>query len=164
MRCGSIAVSATLAAVLIAVPVRGGQCGSREGETALRTAALQQYLMVAALTCQRVSAYNSFVVSHQSELQQSDRALLALFMSRNARTGDADYNAFKTWLANSASMRSLHDPQFCVIADAAFGAATERGTPLAQLVYERPVPLDISAECGRQADASLQRQASLGVR
>jgi len=166
---GSFAVSATLAAVLISGSAFAGpSCGGREGEAALRTAALQQYLMVAALTCQRVPAYNGFVVAHQSELQQSDHALLRLFVGRNARTGDADYNAYKTWLANAASMRSLHDPQFCAIADAAFGAATERDKPLAQLVDERPVPLDISQACGQQTNAapaeSLQRQASLIAR
>ena len=156
-------LSLTLAGLLSAGPVAAGQsCGSREGEAALRTAALQQYLMVAALTCRRVSAYNGFVVSHQTELQQSDKALLALFMSRDAHTGDDDYNAYKTWLANASSMRSLHDPQFCMIADAAFGAATESGKPLAQIVDERPVPLDISEACNdRQA---LQRHAALDGR
>lgn len=147
-------------ALLLSSAFAGPSCETPQGAAPLKTAALQQYLMVAALTCQRVPAYNLFVTSHQRELQQSDKSLLELFMRRDARSGDAQYNAYKTWLANAASMRSLHDPQFCQIADAAFGAAIDAGKPLAQIVSERPVPLDISdVEC--DTNATLQRHAAL---
>jgi hypothetical protein len=136
----------------------GSACEVPRDVAALRTAALQQYLMVAALTCHDISAYNGFVRSHQGELQESDRTLLDHFVRRNARTGDGDYNAYKTWLANASSIRSLHDPQFCRIADDAFDAARDRSKPLAELVREQPVPLDVGV-CGR--DASDERQAAL---
>jgi len=157
----ALAGSAVLALFLTTNVSAGPGCESPQGEAALRTAALQQYLMVAALTCQRVPAYNGFVVSHQRELQESDRALLQLFMRRDSQRGDADYNAYKTWLANAASMRSLHDPRFCEIADSAFGAAV--GRPLVDVVQERPVPLDISeVECA--ANSPMQHHAALESR
>lgn len=144
----SVSVAALLAGAASGAP----RCDTPQSQAALRTAALQQYLMVAALTCQRTPAYNSFVLSHQTELQQSDRALLAHFMHRDRSTGDGDYNAYKTWLANASSMRSLHDPQFCQMADAAFSAASDHGKPLAQLVNEQPVPVDLSGvPCAEQS-------------
>ena len=150
----------------------GASCDTTQGEAALRTAALQQYLMVAALTCRKVASYNTFVTSHQSELQDSDRALLRYFVGRSAQTGDGDYNAYKTWLANTASMRSLHDPQFCLIAEAAYSASNDPSKPLLQLVREQPVPIDIAdMSCGSGSDVTVaqsqterQRQASLGNR
>ena len=56
-----------------------GSCVRPQDVTALRTAALQQQLMVAALTCHDVAAYNRFVISHQGALQVSDKALMDFF-------------------------------------------------------------------------------------
>jgi hypothetical protein len=155
-----LVLSASVAGLVLAGSALGGsRCETPQSEAALRTAALQQYLMVAALTCQRTPAYNTFVLSHRGELQESDRALLAHFMHRDVRTGDDDYNAYKTWLANTSSMRSLHDPQFCQIADVAFRAAANSSKPLVEVVNEQPVPLDLSAvSC---TEEPLQHHASL---
>jgi len=117
-------------------------CVRPQDVTALRTAALQQKLMVAALTCHDVAAYNRFVISHQGALQVSDKALMDFFLRQNAQTGADDYNAYKTWLANTASLRSLRDPQFCRNTNIAFNAALDLNKPLTELVSERPSPIE----------------------
>lgn len=119
----------------------GTSCAQPQDVTALKTADMQQFLMVAALTCHKIPAYNNFVTSHQSELQKSDKVLLGYFMGRNAGTGDADYNAYKTSLANAASLKSLHDPAFCQGAEAAYAAALDRA--VAQLVSQQPPPIKL---------------------
>ena len=175
MLAASVAgLSGTIAAILLAGSAwAGAACLAPRDEAALKTAALQQYLMVAALTCHDTGAYNDFVMSHRGELQESDRNLLNFFLSRSAESGDADYNAYKTWLANVSSMRSLHDPRFCRIAFAAFDAALDGSKPLAAVVAERPVPVyDGAMSCTETAtnepaaaddgfDGPMQRHASL---
>ena len=52
--------------------------------------------MVAAFSCNDFGLYNSFVVTYQKALQDSDKALEAYFLRRNAGTGVADYHSFKT--------------------------------------------------------------------
>lgn len=158
--------------LLTAAAIGGPMCAKPQDEIALKTADVQQFLMVAALTCNETSAYNRFVRSHQSELQESDHNLLHYFMENSARTGDDDYNAFKTWLANAASMRSIHDPYFCRAAEATFDAA--RDGSVADLVsHERP-PIRLSyrscmaqprmneAEADDSDDDGPSRQAWLG--
>ena len=145
----------------------GSTCAEPQDVTALKTADLQQFLMVAALTCNKIAAYNGFVTSHQGELQQSDKGLLKYFMVRSARTGDDDYNAYKTSLANAASLKSLHDPAFCSAAEAAYAAAL--GRPVAQLVSELPPPIRlVYTSCVREeiqpAESGPQLSASLDLR
>ena len=81
-------------------------CLRHEEMTALQVAAVQQQLMVAALSCNAISLYNRFVVSYQRDLQTSDEALKAFFLRMNPNDGLADYHAFKTRLANRSSLRS----------------------------------------------------------
>ncbi|MSP94785.1 MAG: hypothetical protein EXR00_05895 [Alphaproteobacteria bacterium] len=99
-------------------------CANQNDMTAIRAAAVQQRLMVAALTCNAIQLYNSFVTSYQKELQASDRSLQNFFRRLNGRTGTADYHAFKTKLANSSSMQSIGDVQaYCDSAKATFDVA-----------------------------------------
>jgi hypothetical protein len=102
----------------------GGSCVSRRDEMALRTAVLQQQLMVAAFSCGDVSRYNEFVVSHQGELQQSDAALLAFFIRENGEGGTAGYHTFKTKAANLAALQSARDlDAYCENSGRIFDAA-----------------------------------------
>src|SRR5215467_13613295 len=99
-----------------------GSCTRAQDVLALKTAALQQQLMVAALYCNDVAPYNHFVTSHQSELQASDAALLRYFT--HGHGGARAYHAYKTGLANDFSLASLHGmPTYCAAANAAFDAA-----------------------------------------
>ncbi|HXC56362.1 MAG TPA: hypothetical protein VNU97_13785 [Rhizomicrobium sp.] len=98
-------------------------CASQADSAALRTAALQQALMVAAFSCHDVARYNRFVLDHQPELIDADARLKAFFVRRDARHSDAGYHTYKTELANAASLRSIRDDAFCGGADDAFDVA-----------------------------------------
>ena len=52
-------------------------CTTQGELSSLRTAALQQQLMVAGLTCRASEAYNRFVLAYRPELQKSDAELKA---------------------------------------------------------------------------------------
>ena len=116
-------------------------CARPDEALALKTAALQQELMVAALTCGDVGPYNRFVVSHQRELQDSDATLLGYFQRASQRAGADNYNSYKTALANDFSLASLRGQEsFCYAADAAFGEMFHSRDPsLAAFVAAQPV-------------------------
>jgi len=84
-------------------------CARPEDMTAIKAAAVQQKLMVAALSCNAIQLYNNFVTAYQKELQSSDRALQNFFRRMNGKTGTEDYHAFKTRLANASSLQSIGD-------------------------------------------------------
>ena len=99
-----------------------GLCAKPGEALALKTAAMQQELMVAALYCNDVGLYNRFVVSYQHELQDEDAALLGYF--QHGHGGSSAYHAYKTGLANDFSLTGLHGMQsFCSAANASFDAA-----------------------------------------
>jgi hypothetical protein len=112
-------------------------CVRPEDEVAMRAAALQQQLMVAAFTCGEVGRYNEFVILHQGELQQTDAALLAFFVRENGESGTDDYHTFKTKAANVSALQSARDlDRFCANADGIFRAALDSYQPtLASFVY-----------------------------
>ena len=128
------AVFALMFTPAIAAPI----CHSEADAMALKTAALQQEMMVAALVCKATGSYNEFVLSHRTSLQVSDQMLLAFFVTANPRGGFDDYNLFKTELANTASLRSLRDTLFCARAAANFAAA--QGRTLDVLLHHLPHP------------------------
>jgi hypothetical protein len=95
---------------------------------AVRTAAVQQRLMVAALTCHAIPQYNRFVTTYQAELQQSDRQLQDFFRRLYGQAGTSNYHSFKTKLANTSSMDSIKDGLgYCADAQAAFDEALSDG-------------------------------------
>ena len=126
-------------------------CVRADDELAMRTAALQQQLMVAAFSCSDVSRYNQFVLSHQAELQRSDAALLAFFIRENGESGTADYHTFKTKAANVSALQSARQPDnFCANADRVFEAALAPYQPtLASFVYSEwnAASEEISTRC-----------------
>lgn len=135
-------------------------CERPQDAMAVHVAAIQQQMMVAALVCHDVQAYNGFVLSHQSALQASDRTLQAFFLTANLQTGFDDYNAFKTERANAFSLRSLHDPQFCDQVNANFMAA--EGRPLEAVVAEQPYPAETGAiQCDMPALGAPTTEAEL---
>jgi hypothetical protein len=103
-----------------------GVCTRTVDAMALKTAALQQELMVAALYCNDVAPYNRFVTSYQRELQNSDATLLRYFT--HGHGGAKAYHAYKTNLANDFSLTGLRGMQaFCSAANASFDAAFSGG-------------------------------------
>jgi len=109
-------------------------CASREDMFAVRAAAMQQRLMVAAFSCHATQLYNRFITTYQSDLQASDLALQNFFRRLYGQTGIADYHSFKTRLANMSSIQSIHDTQsYCANAQATFNAAltnTKKSLPV----------------------------------
>jgi hypothetical protein len=110
--------------------------------TAIQAAAIQQQLMVAALTCNEISRFNAFQTSYSQELRASDAALEKMFKRLfGAGGGEAQYHAFKTRLANNSSMRSIsNNPDYCRVAGQVFDAALAGNKPtLADFVSGVPV-------------------------
>jgi hypothetical protein len=128
-------------------------CARGGDMSALKTAALQQRLMVAALYCNDVAAYNRFVLSHRGELQDSDAALLSYFRRSE---GERGYHRYKTALANSYSLDSIHaTAAYCQRANATFDAAfASQNVRLADFVTTLTVPEADSFACAvREARA-----------
>ncbi len=75
---------------------------------ALKTAAVQQELMVAGFTCDAGPQYNSFVTAHRLELQKSDAVLMAYFKKRD-HGKEAGYDSYKTKAANLSANRSASE-------------------------------------------------------
>lgn len=121
-------------------------CARRDDRMAMRAAALQQELMVAALTCHAVPRYNEFVLSYQKQLRSSDNALKKYFVRTSG--SQAAYHAFKTRLANQDSIRSIHDGNYCAEAATVFDAAHATKS-LSALVMHTPVMMDADyTSCG----------------
>ena len=128
-------------------------CARAQDLTALQVAAVQQELMVAAFTCNDFGLYNTFVITYQKDLQDSDQALQAFFLRLNAATGAAEYHTFKTRLANSYSLRSSGNMRaYCGIAQRAFRAALNEGKKsLAEFVLAQPVSFTANYDsCGER--------------
>jgi hypothetical protein len=127
-----------------------GVCVRPQDMTALQTATVQQHFMVAALSCDTADLYNSFVRAYRGDLQKSDEALRGYFLRRDARTGFADYNAFKTKLANVYSVRSTGNlKSFCRNATASIEIALKDKKNLAELVSSQPISIDDTyTSCG----------------
>ncbi len=124
----SLAVCAMALAAIMAAGVaaaRTGKCAKPEEISAVQTAAVQQELMVAALTCNEIARFNAFQTGFGPELRASDAVLAKMFKRLyGARQGAAEYHAFKTRLANDSSMRSIHDnPGYCREAGAILSSA-----------------------------------------
>src|SRR5262245_6244225 len=74
-------------------------CARAPDLVALQVAALQQRLMVAALTCNEAALYNDFVLAYRSELIASDEALKDFF-EKLGNNDSSGYDSFKTKMAN----------------------------------------------------------------
>ena len=120
-------------------------CAAPQELAAIKTAAIQQELMVAALSCNATTRYNQFVTTFQSALQDSDRNLRRYFQRTEGRGAMAAYHAFKTRMANAASRRSIaHITNFCNAAETNFQTALDTGShTLASFLLTQP-PMESS--------------------
>jgi hypothetical protein len=124
--------------------VNSSGCANPEDISAVRAAAVQQRLMVAAFSCQAIDRYNKFVITYRNDLQASDLALQRFFRRLYGQTGTADYHAFKTRLANTSSIDSIHDVRgYCANAEATFDAAlSDRKKSLTIFLAGQPTEAD----------------------
>src|SRR6266566_417099 len=145
----SITAAALVFSCMISTAWAQNSCVRPQDMTALQTATVQQRFMVAALTCDAAELYNSFVRAYRGDLQKSDVALRAYFVRRDAATGVADYNAFKTKLANQYSAWSDGNRRtYCRNATASLQDALKDKKSLADLVSTQPISDDTYKSCG----------------
>jgi hypothetical protein len=129
-----------MASTAIAAP--GAKCANPEEVSAIQTAAIQQELMVAALTCNEIDHFNAFQTGFNKELRTSDATLEHMFKRLfGGVSGEAQYHAFKTRLANDSSMRSIHNNvDYCQEARQVFSAALVSDKP-ALAVFVATIPV-----------------------
>lgn len=127
MRRAVISCGIALASFMVmgTADARRARCATPEEIAAVKTAAIQQELMVAALTCNEVPRFNAFQTGFGPELRLSDARLAQMFRRLyGPRRGEAAYHAFKTKLANQSSMRSIRNhPVYCQEAGAMLDSA-----------------------------------------
>lgn len=125
----------------------GNTCAGYDQTIALRTAAIQQRLMVAALSCHQTGLYNRFVMHYRGALQHSDAVLRRYFEGHG---GVKAYHTYKTKQANAASLESIHDiKHYCIVAQRAFAAAFK--TPSTPLSHALDIDHDRDTACHRDA-------------
>jgi hypothetical protein len=142
VKTGAVALMMTSMAGNVFAATQAG-CARPDDMSAMKTAAVQQRLMVAALSCDATPAYNHWVQSYQKELQTSDHNLQAFFIRMHGKTGTEDYHAFKTRLANASSMDSIHDISgYCASAQQMFDEVSNSHMTLAAFIASKQTSVD----------------------
>jgi hypothetical protein len=119
---------ASVALITPGAALAARKCARPKEVTAIQAAAVQQQLMVAALTCHDIASFNAFQTGYARQLRRSDWRLRQMFRRLFRGRGMEHYHAFKTRLANNASMRSIQDNAgYCQQAGLAFAAALAPG-------------------------------------
>lgn len=131
-------------------------CATPQEMKLLQSAALQQQLMVAAMSCRMTADYNAFVGEYRDRLMLADQSLKAFFAGR--KRGE-DYNAYKARLAANAAARSQRDPRFCESAQKVFNLALGRRAERNGLAPEPPQLIETGYEGCRPVDARLLEAA-----
>ncbi len=126
------------------------ECVTPREASVLKTAVLQQQLMVAAFTCHDAPAYNRFVIAYRDELQRSDGALKAYFIRQRGGRGEAVYDTYKTRAANRWALAQARDTAgFCEATDALFDQAFATRSSLEVFVATAPPAPDFAGICIR---------------
>jgi hypothetical protein len=160
--CATVALLALSNPALIS-PAWAAGCATPTDAAALKTAVIQQELMVAAFQCHEADAYNRFVTAYRGELQSSDAALKAFFVRRGGEHGEAGYDTFKTKAANlSALEQARHGNAFCADAHALFTNVFDHRGSLMSFVETRAA--DIGNICVESRPVLAQMKADAGVK
>src|SRR5262245_20611823 len=126
LRTSAIALTLTCMGANVVAQAALPRCATAEDMFAVRAAAVQQKLMVAALSCRATKLYQQFVSNYRQSLIDSDVALQNFFRRLNGATGTADYHSFKTHLANAQAILPSRDAlKFCADAKVTFDAAAK---------------------------------------
>ncbi len=111
-------------AIPVALVAETPACALGDDAYAIRAAALQQRLMVAAYVCHAAASYNEFVLAYRGDLQKSDSELQTFFNRLNGATGNRAYDSFKTQLANNSMLESASNLAiYCANSGETFAAA-----------------------------------------
>lgn len=134
-----------VAALMSAAPMdaaRAAMCALPHEHAALSTRVVQTDLMVAALTCNERSRYNSFVKKFEAELVANGRAMREYFRRAYGARAKSEVNRFVTRLANEASARAIArgTAAYCADASSLFGEVLGlEPRQLRAFLAERPV-------------------------
>ena len=159
------AASASIALLALCNPALiesawAADCASPDEASALKTAVLQQELMVAAFQCHESGAYNRFVNTYRPELQSSDATLKTFFVRRGGEHGEAGYDTFKTKAANlSALEQARNSAAFCADAHVLFQAALANRGSLMSFVDAHAGAADIGNVCIESRPAPMLARA-----
>src|SRR6266404_3015293 len=97
LRTSAIALMLTCMGGNVVAQTAGlARCATAADMFAVRAAAVQQKLMVAAIACRATKFYQQFVSDYRQSLIDSDVALQNFFRRLNGQSGTADYHSFKT--------------------------------------------------------------------
>lgn len=147
VKTGAVALMVTSMTGNVMAAAQAG-CARPNEMAAVKAAAIQQRLMVAALSCDAAKLYNNFVSTYQKDLQASDRDLQNFFRRLNGKGGTEQYHAFKTRLANASSMASIGDiTGYCASAKQLFDEALNSAkSTLTAFIADRETSADSSFE------------------
>ena len=110
-----------LSAAAVASPAQAFQPRDTHEVNAVNVRILQSEMMVAALTCNMRTRYNTVVVRYQGELVSHARVLKKMFRRDHGARAQSELDGFVTQLANDASIRSIRERQtFCTNATKMF--------------------------------------------
>jgi hypothetical protein len=154
-------VVAAIAGVAIAGPALANACLRPEERGALDVRALQTYLMVTALNCQKGESYNQFIRRFGNELSSANRVTNAYFTRAYGGQARTRFDSNNTNMANEHSEDAIRAGSFfCRDADPLFQRALATpGPQLAEFAALRNIPQSVTApEC--PAGGTPARQAS----
>ena len=120
LRRGARIVAAVLALSLVKAPIAAAaQCVSASELEARQVRLLQTELMVAALSCRHGEAYdyseqyNAFVNKFRGSLQHHASVLKQEYRRSYGAQHEVVLDRYVTQIANDASQRSIHAPNYC---------------------------------------------------
>jgi len=152
MNIAKTAISLLALAAMTAQASAADLCNAQSA-AALKTAVIQQELMVAGFTCGAMSQYNRFVADFQPALQKSDADLKAYFRSRD-HGKEAGYDSYKTKAANLSAYRSATEgARYCDATASAFAAAS-RSPTLNDFVAKEPLMISVPEACAARYDTT----------
>ncbi len=121
---GKLAAAAVSLALLVPNIANAAPCAAPVDLPPIQVRMLQTELMVAALTCNQRTDYNSFVNRFQPQLSAQGKYLQSFFRQKYGSGSAKALNGFVTRIANESSRRGMVERgQFCRNAESIHGAA-----------------------------------------
>lgn len=152
-------IAGVAALTLFAGQAAADICADPQDQIAVRTKTLQTELMVAALRCDGNQRYNTFVHKFEQDLVVQGVRLRGYFKRAYGASAERRLNRFVTFLANSASLRSLDvGRNYCASAQALFDEVLDH-TPgaLAQYASNQRVDVAESAQVCARVTALIEK-------
>lgn len=151
-RCAaSVALAGFVAAAVPATVLAkdAATCVSSDEADAFRMRDLQSRLMVAALSCNQLTAYNTFIERFRPTLASAGKQIAAYHQRTGG--GEAALNRHMTQLANAAALSRAEAPeQYCGDTWAIFLLLEDEPSGLATIAAKDQPGVATPAQCGMQ--------------